>query len=62
MRLFWELNRRLGTTVIIATHDLGLIRQIEAPVYRIANGLLARDDGAARPAARRRTDPLEPVT
>lgn len=58
MRLFWELNRRLGTTVIIATHDVGLIRQIEAPVYHLANGLLAQQTGEAPPSARRRTDPL----
>ena len=43
MRLFSELNRRLGTTVLIATHDLGLIRQFEAPVLRLQNGLLVRD-------------------
>ena len=43
MRLFAELNRRLGTTVLIATHDLGVIRQFEAPVLRIQHGLLVRD-------------------
>ncbi len=58
MRLFFELNKRLGTTVIIATHDLGLIRQIDAPVYRLANGLLVQESGEATPTARRRTDPL----
>jgi cell division transport system ATP-binding protein len=59
MRLFFELNKRLGTTVIIATHDLGLIRQIDAPVYRLADGLLVQENGAATPTARRRTDPLK---
>ncbi|HRK67218.1 MAG TPA: ATP-binding cassette domain-containing protein, partial [Hyphomonas sp.] len=59
MRLFHELNKRLGTTVIIATHDVGLIRQIEAPVYHLANGLLAQQSGEATPTARRRTDPLK---
>jgi cell division transport system ATP-binding protein len=58
MRLFSELNRRLGTTVIIATHDSGLIRQIDAPVFRLANGLLVQESGEAVPAARRRSDPL----
>ncbi len=43
MRLFSELNRRLGTTVLIATHDLGLIRQLEAPVLRLQHGLLVKD-------------------
>jgi cell division transport system ATP-binding protein len=61
MRLFLELNKRRGTTVIIATHDLGLVRQVEAPVYRLNSGLLVRDvefggDGAA---GRRRTDPAK---
>ncbi|MEM1149810.1 MAG: cell division ATP-binding protein FtsE [Pseudomonadota bacterium] len=43
MRLFLELNRRLGTTVLIATHDLSLIRKIGAPVLRLQHGLLVRD-------------------
>lgn len=41
--LFTELNRRLGTTVLIATHDLGLIRRFDADVLRLQNGLLVRD-------------------
>ncbi len=57
MRLFLELNRRRHTTVAIATHDLGLVRQIEAPVYRIANGLLVKDVEFSGPAGRRRSDP-----
>ena len=56
MRLFLELNKRLKTTVIIATHDLALVRQIEAPVFRLANGLLVREAGKAGETARRRTD------
>ncbi len=43
MRLFAELNRRLGTTVLVATHDLGLIRQFPAQVLRLQSGLLVRD-------------------
>ena len=43
MRLFLELNRRLGTTVLIATHDLSLIRKVCAPVLRLQHGLLVRD-------------------
>ena len=58
MRLFYELNKRLGTTVVIATHDLGLIRQIDSPVYRLADGMLVQENGEGAPTARRRTDPL----
>jgi cell division transport system ATP-binding protein len=43
LRLFGELNRRLGTTVLIATHDLTLIREMNAPVLRLQHGLLVRD-------------------
>lgn len=43
MRLFTELNKRLGTTVVIATHDLGVIREIGAPVWRLEHGLLVQD-------------------
>lgn len=43
MRLFAELNKRVGTTILIATHDLELIREFEAPVLRLSNGLLVRD-------------------
>lgn len=43
MRLFIELNRRLGTTVLIATHDLSLVRKIRAPVLRLQHGLIVRD-------------------
>ncbi|MFN7055188.1 cell division ATP-binding protein FtsE [Hyphomonas sp.] len=56
MRLFTELNKRLGTTVIIATHDMGLVRQVEAPVYRILNGLLVKEEPASGETARRRSD------
>ncbi len=43
LRLFGELNRRLGTTVLIASHDLSLIRGMNAPVLRLQHGLLVRD-------------------
>lgn len=43
MRLFSELNKRVGTSIIIATHDLDLIREFDAPVIRLSNGLLVRD-------------------
>jgi cell division transport system ATP-binding protein len=42
LRLFVELNR-LGTTVIIATHDLGLMDQFDAPRLILADGHLEYD-------------------
>jgi len=40
LHLFVELNR-LGTTVLLATHDLKLIEQAKAPVLHLENGELA---------------------
>lgn len=50
LRLFSELNKRVGTSIIIATHDLELIREFDAPVIRLSDGLLVRDAefGASR--------------
>jgi cell division transport system ATP-binding protein len=45
LRLFLELNR-LGTTVLIASHDQELVRRSGAPVLHLSEGKLAR---AARP-------------
>lgn len=42
LRLFVELNR-LGTTVLIASHDEELIARSGKPVMRIENGLLTQD-------------------
>lgn len=39
IRLFLELNR-LGTTIVIATHDHGLVRKSEMPVLSIEGGRL----------------------
>jgi len=41
LRLFVELNR-LGTTVLIASHDISLIRSVNAPVLELAEGRLIR--------------------
>ena len=43
LRLFAELNKRVGTTILIATHDLELIREFEIPVLRLNDGMLVRD-------------------
>lgn len=39
LRLFYEMNR-MGATVLIATHDIDLIREMQADVLRIDNGQL----------------------
>src|SRR5689334_20878780 len=41
-RLFRELNKRLNTTVLIATHDLALIRKAKTDVLRLADGMVVR--------------------
>ena len=43
MRLFSELNKRLGASIIIATHDHALIQQMNQPVLRLQHGLIVRD-------------------
>ncbi len=47
IRLFLELNR-LGTTIVIATHDHGLVKKSEMPVLSIEGGRLTQ---YARPPA-----------
>ena len=39
LRLFSEMNR-MGTTVLIATHDIDLIREMHADILRIEDGKL----------------------
>ena len=48
LRLFSEMNR-MGTTVLIATHDIELIREMQADVLRIENQQLLKGlhEGAA---------------
>ena len=41
-RLFRELNRRLKTTVLIATHDMALVRRARNDVLRLAEGMVVR--------------------
>ena len=45
MHLFEELNK-LGTTVIVATHNLGIVRQLAHPVMRLQGGRLSMDEAA----------------
>ena len=44
MKLFIELNK-IGTAVIVATHDLHLVQQLGKPVLRISDGQLTRGPG-----------------
>lgn len=39
LHLFAELNRQ-GTTVLLATHDEVLLKQVKAPVFHLENGIL----------------------
>ena len=40
LHLFLELNR-LGTTMLIATHDRGLVRQADRPVLHLEEGMMS---------------------
>jgi cell division transport system ATP-binding protein len=46
MRLFEELNR-LGTTIVVATHNLQLVRESRHPELRLDDGTLSRHAKAA---------------
>ena len=43
MQLLHEMNR-LGVTVLVATHNDGLVERHPAPTLRLASGRLAQDD------------------
>jgi cell division transport system ATP-binding protein len=45
LKLFIELNR-LGTTILIASHDLDLVRRTGAPVLHLQQGRVARPQPA----------------
>ena len=47
IRLFRELNKRLSTTLLIATHDMALVRSSRADVLRLADGIVSRSSIAA---------------
>ncbi len=42
LRLFRELNKRLNTTILIATHDLAMVHKANADVLRLADGMVMR--------------------
>jgi cell division transport system ATP-binding protein len=42
LRLFRELNKSAKTTILIATHDLALLRKAQADVLRLADGMVSR--------------------
>ncbi|HEX5007676.1 MAG TPA: cell division ATP-binding protein FtsE [Hyphomonadaceae bacterium] len=42
LRLFRELNRSAKTTILIATHDLAMVRRAQADVLRLADGMVSR--------------------
>lgn len=49
LRLFEALNNRVGTTVIVATHDVHLIKKVpDSLIMRLQNGRLSDPTGALR--------------
>jgi len=42
LRLFRELNKSAKTTILIATHDLALVRKAQSDVLRLADGMVMR--------------------
>ncbi len=57
LRLFEALNNRVGTTVVVATHDLQLLQKVpDSLIMRLNKGQLSDPTGALRyPPARSRT-------
>ena len=50
MHLFEELNK-LGTTIVVATHNEAMVQQLGHPVMRLADGALAVTPGSKGPSA-----------
>lgn len=49
LRLFEALNNRVGTTVVVATHDVHLLKKVpESLIMRLQKGRLADPTGALR--------------
>lgn len=56
-RLFRELNKRLGTTILIATHDMALVRRAKSDVLRLADGMVMRVPASAFSPATPKDEP-----
>ncbi len=52
MHLFEELNR-LGTTVVIASHNQGLVQRMGYPILRLVDGQFTTEPGSTAVAAER---------
>ena len=52
LRLFQELNKRLGTTLLIATHDQTMVQSSKADILRVADGSVMRQTRRERPTVR----------
>jgi cell division transport system ATP-binding protein len=49
LRLFEALNHRVGTTVVVATHDVDLLRKVpDSLIMRLHKGQLSDPTGALR--------------
>jgi cell division transport system ATP-binding protein len=61
LRLFEALNTRVGTTVVVATHDVQLIRKVpDALIMRLGKGRLSDPTGALRYPPPRSGTPARP--
>ncbi len=63
LRLFEALNSRVGTTVVVATHDLQLLQKVpDSLIMRLSKGRLSDPTGALRypPARSRAATPAAP--
>jgi cell division transport system ATP-binding protein len=49
LRLFESLNNRVGTTVVVATHDVHLLKKVpDSLIMRLHKGQLSDPTGALR--------------
>ena len=49
LRLFEALNNRVGTTVVVATHDVHLLKKVpDSLIMRLSKGELSDPTGALR--------------